>query len=80
VLSGKDIVLVFDGWWDRYGKRSYLGVIARYVDKDAKQMKNKILAIRELPHPHTSVHIRACMINVMHNYGVDEKQVRVYFY
>jgi hypothetical protein len=46
-----------DGWSDPYGKRTYLGIVARYIDKATKMIKHCILAIKQLPHPHTHQHI-----------------------
>ena len=76
VLRGKDIVLVYDGWCDRYGKRSYLGIVARYVDTDAKQIKHIILAVKDLLHPHTSDNIFACLMDVLQDFEVERKQVK----
>ncbi len=72
VLRGKDIVLVYDGWCDRYGKRSYLGIVARYVDTDAKQIKHRILAVKDLRHPHTSENIHACLMDVLQDYELEK--------
>ena len=78
ILRGKDIVLVYDGWSDRYGKRSYLGIVARYVDTEAKQISHRILAVKDLLLPHTSNDIRACLMDVLQEYELGEKQVKLY--
>ncbi len=77
VLHGKDVVLVYDGWSDRYSKRSYLGIVARYVDTVAKQIKNRILAVKDLKHPHTSENVRTCLMDVLQDYEVQENQVKL---
>jgi len=40
-LRDKDVVLIYDGWSDQYGKRSYWGVVARYIDKAVKLIKHR---------------------------------------
>ena len=77
-LAGKDVVAVFDGWTDRFSKQSYLGVVVRFVDMNAKCIRQRVIAIRPLPHPHTHSVIREFILAVLQEYNVDEKQVVIF--
>jgi hypothetical protein len=72
-LRGVDVVCVYDGWSDRFSKQSYLGIVACYVDRRARSVKNRILAVKQLPHSHEN--IRQCLIDVLCEYGIAENQL-----
>lgn len=79
-MSGKDIVGVYDGWSDRFSKRSYIGLVARYMANGASGISQRILGVRLLPHPHTHGHIRDCVLAVLRDYKVDEHQVNLFYF
>jgi hypothetical protein len=45
------------------------------MDMAAKCIKQRILAVRQLSHPHTHAEIRICVLGVLREYGVRENQV-----
>jgi hypothetical protein len=47
----------------------------RYIDMAAKCIKQRILAVRQLSHPHTHDEIRTCVLGVLRKCGVCEKPV-----
>jgi len=75
-LHGKDVVVIYNRWSDRFSKRSYLDIVVRFIDMSEKIFKQSILAVSELEHPHTFDRVRACVLDVLRSYDVDaDKQL-----
>lgn len=74
-LDGKNVALSFDCWSDRYTKTSFLGVVVRHVDRAKMCIVQRSIAVKELPHPHTSANIRAAVLDVMQQFAIDESRV-----
>lgn len=74
LLEAKRITVTTD-LWTKCDLTPFMGVTAHFYNRKDHQRYNVVLALRELPHPHTGDNIYNALIDVLNDWGVDISKV-----
>ena len=72
-LARSRVHLSFDHWTAPAGNRSYLGIVAHWVDHANFDIGNSLIALPALEDCHTGENITNCLVNVVQDYGFGHK-------